>query len=178
MAGLAIGKGGSFHNPEGQQDQPSHVFHHFALGPFLRRSTYISHNGSIAWSSAEGAFRGHPRRCAEICRSTSYTYLNLCLSLEETEVLAMHKVTSEQEDRPHTRTQRALLPALVEFNLVETLKVQYPLTVKRSTSARHLFVVRILGTRKLLLCLYAICTHFTHFKRHFEISKCHFGIQK
>ena len=42
---------------------------------------------------------------------------------------------SEQEDRPHTRTQRALLPALVEFNLVETLKVQYPLTVKRSTSA-------------------------------------------
>ena len=137
MAGLAIGKGGwqLFHNPEGQQDLPSQVFHHFAPGPFLRRSTYISHNGSIAWSSAEGAFRGHPRRCAEICRSTSYTYLNLCLSLEETEVLAMHKVTSEQEDRPHTRTQRALLPALVEFNLVETLKVQYPLTVKRSTSA-------------------------------------------
>jgi len=26
----------------------------------------------------------------------------------------MDKVTSEQEDRPHTRTQRALLPALVE----------------------------------------------------------------
>ena len=72
----------------------------------------------------------------------------------------MDKVTSEQEDRPHTRTQRALLPALVEFNLVETLKVQYPLTVKRSTSARHLFVVRILGTRKLILCLYALCTHF------------------
>ena len=71
-----------FHNPEGQQDQPSQVFHHFAPAPFLRRSTYISHNGSIAWSSAEGAFRGHPRRCAEICRSTSYTYLNLCLSLE------------------------------------------------------------------------------------------------
>jgi len=29
------------------------------------------------------ALRGHPWRCAEICRSTSYTYLNLCLSLEE-----------------------------------------------------------------------------------------------
>jgi len=39
-----------FYNPEGQQDQPSQVFHHFAPGPFLRRSTYISHNGSIAWS--------------------------------------------------------------------------------------------------------------------------------
>ena len=55
MAGLAIGKGGwqLFHNPEGQQDLPSQVFHHFAPGPFLRRSTYISHNGSIAWSSVE-----------------------------------------------------------------------------------------------------------------------------
>ena len=67
----AIGKGGSSTT---QKDQPSQVFHHFAPGPFLRRSTYISHNGSIAWSSAEGAFRGHPRRCAEICRSTSYRY--------------------------------------------------------------------------------------------------------
>ena len=85
------------HNPEGQ-DLPSQVFHHFAPGPFLRRSTYISHNGSIAWSSAEGAFRGHPRRCAEICRSTSYTYLNLCLSLEEPKCLHADSRSFKQGD--------------------------------------------------------------------------------
>jgi len=83
MAGLAIGKGGP------QPRRPGSAVSSLpplAPGPFLRRSTYISHNG-IAWSSAEGAFRGHPRRCAEICRSTSYTYLNLCLSLEEPKCL-------------------------------------------------------------------------------------------
>jgi len=40
-------------HPEGQQDLPSQVFHHFAPGPFLRRSTYISHYEAL---------RGHPRR--------------------------------------------------------------------------------------------------------------------
>ena len=44
----AIGKGGSSTT---QKDQPSQVFHHFAPGPFLRRSTNISQ-----------ALRGHPRR--------------------------------------------------------------------------------------------------------------------
>jgi hypothetical protein len=67
---------------------------------------------------------------------------------------------SEQEDRPHTRTQRALLLQPWWILIWWNTKVQYPLTVKRSTSARHLFVVRTLGTRKLILCLYALCTHF------------------
>ena len=51
MAGPGKGGWQLFHNPEGQQDLPSQVFHHFAPGPFLRRSTNISQ-----------ALRGHPRR--------------------------------------------------------------------------------------------------------------------
>ena len=66
---------------------------------------------------------------------------------------------SEQEDRPHTRTQRALL-LQPWWNLIWwDSKVHYPLTVK-CRCARHLFVVRTLGTWKLTLCLYALCTHF------------------
>jgi len=118
MAGLGKGGWQLFHNPEGQQDLPSQVFHHFAPGPFLRRSTYISHNGSIAWSSAEGAFRGHPRRCAEICRSTSYTYLNLCLSLEESACMLIQDDKVTRTGRSYSHTKGASPPALVEFNLV------------------------------------------------------------
>jgi len=161
MTGLGKGGWQLFHNPEGQQDLPSQVFHHFAPGTFLRR---ISH-GSIAWSSAEGAFRGHPRRCAEICRSTSYTYLNLCLSLEEPKCL--HADSRWTRWPTGSDAQRALL-LQPWWNLIWwDSKVHYPLTVKRRC-ARHLFVVRTMGTRKLILFLYALCTHF---QRHLEKFK-------
>jgi hypothetical protein len=69
-----------------------------------------------------GAFRGHPRRCAEICRATSYTYLNLCLSLEEPKCLHADSRwvtfrTGRSSSYPHTKG--ASPPALVELNLVK-----------------------------------------------------------
>ena len=55
MAGLAIGKGGwqLFHNPEGQQDLPSQVFHHLPRAPFF---------DAAPTSVITEALRGHPRR--------------------------------------------------------------------------------------------------------------------